>query len=215
MEITFLGHASFKLKGKKTTVVTDPYDGSVVGLKFPKVDADLVTISHDHADHNASKAVGGNPFVIHGPGEYEVAGVGVIGISTYHDSNKGSDRGVNTVYSLQIDGLRIVHAGDLGHMLTDKQIEELGECDILIVPVGGHYTIDAKQAQELVQEIEPSIVIPMHYQVGGLKEELKSVLSPVETFTKLFSMETVTPQPKLIVTKDKLPETMQLVVLGT
>ena len=119
MEILPLGHASFKLRGKQATVVTDPYDGTQMSVKFPKhVEADIVTVSHDHYDHNAVSLVGGAPFIIRGPGEYEIKGVSIIGIATYHDEEEGNARGRNTIYRIEIDGVKIGHAGYLGHTLT-------------------------------------------------------------------------------------------------
>src|SRR3989344_1580615 len=135
MEISYLGHASFRLKGKQMTVVTDPYDERAG--KFPKdVTANMVTVSHDHGDHNQVVKIGGQPFVIDGPGEYEVGGVSVVGIHTWHDEEKGGQRGGNTVYVIEMEGLRMAHLGDLGHKLAQDQLEEMGDIDILLVPVG-------------------------------------------------------------------------------
>jgi L-ascorbate metabolism protein UlaG (beta-lactamase superfamily) len=125
----------------------------------------------------------------------------------------GKARGTNTIFTFEIDGVHIVHLGDLGEMLTDKEIDQLGTVDILFVPVGGTYTITAKQASELIPEIEPSVVIPMHYGRPDLDQKTFGELTPVETFTKLMGLESVVPQPKLSITKDKIPEQMQIVVL--
>jgi L-ascorbate metabolism protein UlaG (beta-lactamase superfamily) len=213
MEITYLGHSSFKLKGKKATLVTDPYDPKAVGLKFPKVEADILTISHQHEDHNAKHNIAGTPFVIEGPGEYEVKGISVIGVSSFHDNEKGQQRGNNTMYSIEIDGIHLVHLGDLGHKLTEKDIEALGVVDILMVPVGGMYTITAKQAAELIPDIDPSVVIPMHYGRPELDQKIYGELTDLQTFLKAVGAEAVTPQSKLSITKDKLPETLQIIVL--
>lgn len=212
MDITYLGHSSFKLKGKKTTVVTDPFDPAMVGMKFPKTEANIVTVSHAHHDHNATSQIGGSPFIVSGPGEYEVMGVSVIGIDSFHDNVKGKERGRNTIYNIEIDGIHIVHLGDLGEMLTDKEIEQV-YADILLIPVGGHYTITAKQASELIPEIEPSIVIPMHYGRKELDQKVFADLAPLDQFLKAMGKEEVPPLPKLSITKDKLPEQMQIVVL--
>lgn len=143
MDISFLGHSAFKLKGKTASVVTDPYDPSI-GLKFPKTEADIVTITHDHLDHNAADQVGGNPFVISGPGEYEVKGIKIIGVPSFHDEKKGEVRGKNTIYNIKIDGLYICHLGDLGQTeLGSEQSDAIGQVDVLLIPVGGFYTIDA------------------------------------------------------------------------
>lgn len=213
MEITYLGHSSFKIKGKKTSVVTDPFYPAKVGLKFPKVEADIVTVSHGHDDHNATDQVSGMPFIIDSPGEYEVKGVSIIGVPSYHDSEKGAKRGKNTIYSIEVDGVHITHLGDLGEMLTDKETEQIGDIDILFIPVGGVYTISAKQAAELITEIEPKIVIPMHFNRPELKKDVFSELTDLETFLKLMGGSQPTKQAKLVTTKDKLPDQMQVIVL--
>lgn len=182
MEITFLGHSSFKIKGKNTTVITDPYDPEMVGLKFIKTDADIVTVSHHHRDHDYLNDISNVKKVVDGPGEYEIAGVSIIGISTFHDNAKGAERGKNTIYIIEIDGMRILHLGDLGHKLEDNQIKEIGTIDILMIPVGGTFTINAKEAAEVVKQIGASIIIPMHYKTEGLNPELANNLTQVEDF---------------------------------
>jgi len=207
MDITSLGHSSFRIKGKTTTIVTDPFDSSFIGLKFPKhVAADIVTVSHGHKDHNAVSELEGNPFVVDGPGEYEIKGVGIVGISSHHDTEK-KER--NTIYRLEMEDLNIVHLGDLGRMLTSEEIDTLDGVDILMIPVGGTFTIDAGQAAKIVSEIDPSIIIPMHYQKPGLKFDL----APVSAFLKEMGQETVTAQSKFSVTKAKLPEQKQIIIL--
>jgi len=213
MDITYLGHSSFRIRGKSTVVVTDPYSPDV-GLKFPKhIEADIVTVSHDHGDHNCISQVEGNPFVIKGPGEYEIKGVGVVGMSVFHDEQKGELRGRNTIYRIEIDGISIVHLGDLGHMLTNDDIEALDGVNVLLVPVGGLHTIDAARASQIVNEIEPSIVIPMHYGRPELNQKIFSQLSPLSAFLKEIGKEDIIPVPKLNISKDKLPAETQVVVL--
>jgi L-ascorbate metabolism protein UlaG (beta-lactamase superfamily) len=182
MDITFLGHSSFRLKGKTASLVTDPFDSKVVGFPFPKVSADIVTISHNHDDHNKAELVKDVKKVVSGPGEYEINEVSIIGISSYHDDKKGAKRGKNTIYVIEMDGLRIVHLGDLGHKLSEKFIEKVGSVDVLIIPVGGEYTIDATQAAELVRTIEPKIIIPMHFKVPKLNAQTFAKISSVEPF---------------------------------
>lgn len=214
MEITYLGHSSFKIRGKSVTVVTDPF-APYIGIKFPKhTEADIVTISHDHEDHNNADSVEGNPFIVRGPGEYEVKGVGIVGISVFHDDVKGQKRGKNTIYRIEIDGLSIVHLGDLGHTLVSDQVDELDGVDILMIPVGGVYTIDAARAREVVSAIEPSIVIPMHYNRSGLDPKIFGTLTPVNSFLKEMGKEGIAPISKLSITKDKLSEELQVVVLS-
>lgn len=208
MDIIPLGHASFKLRGKNATVVTDPYDGGGVSLKFPKhVEADILTVSHDHADHNAVHLVGGTPFFVHGPGEYEIKGVSVIGVASFHDEKEGADRGRNTMYRIEVDGVKIGHLGDLGHVLSSAQVDALDGIDILLVPIGGVYTIDAEKAAQVVSDIEPRIVIPMHD--GRSNKEL----APLEQFLKVMNKGEITPVPKLTISREKLPTEMQVVVL--
>lgn len=214
MEITSLGHASFKIRGKQATLVTDPYDPSLVGLKFPRnIEADIVTVSHDHPDHNYVTAVSGQPFVIRGPGEYEVKGVAMVGIATFHDEAGGGKRGRNTLYRIDIDGVSLVHLGDLGHKLTSEQLDALDGVDILLTPVGGFYTIDAGVAAQIVGDLEPKIVIPMHYNRAGLNQDGFGELQPVSAFLKEIGKEGVAPQPKLTISKDKLPTELQVIVL--
>src|SRR5258706_1744173 len=180
MEITYLGHSAFKIKGKSISIITDPYSSDKVGLKFPKSEAEIETVSHHHKDHDFVESVAGIKKVIDGPGEYEIAGVSIIGISSFHDDKKGAERGKNTIYVIEIDNMRLVHLGDLGHKLDETQIKEIGTIDIAFIPVGGTYTIDAKVAVEVVNQIGASIIIPMHYDVVGLT--LSEKLDPVDTF---------------------------------
>lgn len=210
MEIVYLGHSSFRLKGKQASVVTDPY-AAAVG-KFPRdIEADIVTVSHGHPDHNEVKAVKGTPFVIDGPGEYEVKDVSVVGVHSWHDSNEGADRGANTMYVIEMDGLRIAHLGDLGHKLSEAQLAEIGPIDIVMVPIGGTYTIDPKMANEVVRQVDPWIVIPMHYQQDGIN--LQASIAGVEAFMKESGKEAPQPLPKLLITADKLPTELQIVLL--
>ena len=215
MDIYWGGQALFKLKGKNASVIIDPYDPNFTGLKLPKdLTADVVLSTHDHGDHNNVGAVNspiGKPMVFKDPGEYEVAGVVITGIETFHDSSNGGERGKNTIFHLMFDRLNIVHLGDLGQVkLTEEQITQIGETDILLIPVGSIYTIDAKAAAFIVSQLEPKIIIPMHFKIEGLKFELDGV----EKFLKEMGAETVTPQPKLSITKEKLPEEPQVILLA-
>ena len=212
MEITFLGHSSFKLKGKTGSVVTDPFDPQMVGFKYAGVEGDIVTVSHEHDDHNRASLVKGAKRVISGPGEYEILGISILGFPSFHDDKEGSVRGKNTIYVFEIDGLRIAHLGDLGHALSEELVEDLGDIDILMVPVGGEYTIGPNEATNVVSAIEPTIVIPMHYQMPGLKSETFSKLTPVDSFLKEVGL-TSENLPKLIVKKEELGEDKKVVVL--
>lgn len=212
MDITYLGHSSFRLRGKSATLVTDPFDPKTVGMKYSGVSADIVTISHGHDDHNQSSLVKDVQRVISGPGEYEIKGVSVIGIPSYHDEKKGELRGKNTIYVIEMDGLRTVHLGDLGHTLSEDTLEDLGTVDILLIPVGGEYTIGPTQAAELVSTIEPSITIPMHYHAEGINEEIFGKISKVDNFLKEVGLPTVTAD-KFSIKKDELQEEQKIVVL--
>ncbi|TSC89402.1 MAG: beta-lactamase fold-like Zn-dependent hydrolase [Microgenomates group bacterium Gr01-1014_5] len=218
MEIQYLGHSSFRIKGKTVTIVTDPYDSEKVGFKFPKLEATIVTISHDHFDHNQAQLVdpsagsGQAPKVVSGPGEYEIAGVSIFGTHTYHDNKNGEERGSNTVYTITIDGVNICHLGDLGHKLSDEQLDSIGNVDVLLVPVGGVDTIDPSEASQVISQIEPKIIIPMHYKVPGLAISKRDDMSDVEAFVKEIGIEPVRDN-KFVITPDKMLEEVQLVVL--
>ena len=212
MEIIYLGHSSFRIKGKDVYLVTDPFADPDLGFKFPKVEADIVTVSHNHQDHNASNQVGGNPFIISGPGEYEVKGVSVFGINSFHDAKLGKELGFNTIYVIETEGLRICHLGDLGETLSDKQLEEINGVDILMVPVGGIWTLNPEQALSIVSAIEPSIVLPIHFKVPGMGGEFAK-LSALPDFLKLTDQTNFEPIPKLVISKDRLPEEKQFVIL--
>lgn len=211
MEISYFGHSCFKIKTKTTTVVTDPYDPEMVGLKYPKIEADIVTVSHGHTDHNFLEKIAGTPFVVNGPGEYEVKSVSIFGIESYHDNKKGKERGLNTVYLIEAEGLRVCHLGDLGQKLDEEQLEEVDGIDILLAPVGGFYTLGPKEAVEVIGQVEPLIVIPMHYKAVGMTSSFKDLVK-VDDFTKELGIE-VEPVKKLFISKDKLPEEREVVVL--
>ncbi len=212
MDITYFGHSSFKLRGKTATVVTDPYDPKMVGLKFAKVSADIVTVSHDHHDHNFVSQVTDVKKVVQGPGEYEISGVSIIGFDSYHDEAKGLERGKNTIFVIEIDGIRVAHLGDLGHKLSEDVIGEMGTVDILLIPVGGVYTIDSDTAAEVVREIEPSITIPMHYYIDGMDENAFGKLAKVDAFITEIGLS-VERLEKLSLKKSEIQEDQKVIVL--
>jgi len=210
MIITWMGHSCFKIQDKVgpegITVVTDPFD-KTVGLKVPNFEADIVTVSHDHYDHNNSSSLRGEPFVIKGAGEYDVKGILVHGVSSQHGGEKDIE---NIIYRFEVDGISISHLGDLGHVLDNKQLEVVVGTDILLIPVGGKYTIDAKKAVEVVSQIEPRIVIPMHYKMSGSKI---TDIDGVDKFVKEMGLKP-TEEEKLKISKKDLPqEDMELVIL--
>ncbi len=216
MLITWLGHSAFKLQGKSqtdtVTIITDPFSPEKVGLKLPRLEGEIVTISHNHDDHNNSGAVKGDPHIIAGAGEYEVKGVFIEGVFSYHDTVKGAERGTNIMYRFEIEDVSVTHLGDLGTELDNKQLESLEGTDILLVPVGGVYTINAATAVKVINQIEPRIVIPMHYDVPGLK--LGNKLDPVENFLKAIGVKPRR-EEKLKINKKDLPQDiMEVVVLS-
>ena len=194
MDVTWLGQSCFRLRGKNAAVVTDPYPPSL-GLRLPRQEAEVVTVSHEHENHSYTQAVRDGAFEIMGPGEYEIAGVSVIGFPTFHDSEKGSKRGRNTVYLIEIDDVRVCHLGDLGHPLDDAEAETVASVDVLLVPVGGQTAINAAQAAEVVRQLEPRFVVPMHYATPGVKVQLDGV----ERFLKEMAVTSYEAQPKLTV----------------
>lgn len=188
MDITYLGHSSFKIKTKTATIITDPFDPKMLGLKYSGAEGEIVTISHAHPDHNTSEKVTGVKKVLEGPGEYEVMGVSIIGYPSFHDGKGGIERGKNTIFIFEAEGLRLAHLGDLGHVLSDDLVNEIGSIDILMIPVGGKFTIGPKEATEIVGKIDPFFTIPMHYSVPGLNPQTFTGLEPVEPFLKEIGM---------------------------
>ena len=209
MEITWLGHSCFRIRGKEATLLTDPYDGSI-GYSLGKPKANIVTSSHSHPGHGFTSGVGGAPRIVHGPGEYEVSGVFITGIGTFHDAEKGRERGGNTIYLIEMEDMTLCHLGDLGHPLSSEQVEETSGVEVLLVPVGGLSTIDASQAAETVRLLQPRIVNPMHFQTAALRFQLE----PVDKFLREMGLKADVPaQPKLSITKAGLPDETQVVVL--
>ena len=208
MDINWLGHSCFKIRGRQASIVTDPYPPDL-GYSLGKPTADIVTVSHQHPSHNYHQGVGGEPRLITGPGEYEIAGVLIIGIATFHDAEGGQKRGKNTIYLMDVDGVAICHLGDLGHVLTAEQVEEIDDVDMLLLPVGGVSTINASMAAEVIRQLEPKVVVPMHYKTPVLNREL----GPVEKFLKEMGIERLDSQPKLSLTPSSLPASTQVFLL--
>lgn len=187
MKIRYLGHSSFQLiESTGTTIVTDPYSSSL-GSEMPAVTADAVTVSHHHYDHDAVERVGGKPLVIDKEGSYELDGVDINSIRSFHDPEGGRLRGENIIFKFSMDGIEVCHLGDIGEECSTELIEALLPVDVLLIPVGGTYTIDAEQAKEYVDRIMPDIVVPMHYREKGKKLDVDRV----EEFTDLFDEEEV------------------------
>jgi len=208
MEIDWFGLSCFRLRARDATVVTDPYEKSI-GLKLPRPRADIVTISHNHAGHDHADGVAGNPKIIQGPGEYEISNVFVTGVQTFHDKRGGKDRGKNTVYALNIEGLNVCHLGDLGHVPTQAQADLIGQVDILLVPVGAGNALNASDAAEVVSLFEPQVVIPMHYRVP----ELAVKLDVVDKFIKEMGIKAPAAVESLNFKRDNLPKETQVFLL--
>jgi L-ascorbate metabolism protein UlaG (beta-lactamase superfamily) len=209
MQINWYGHSCFRLRDRYGTVVTDPY-GDDIGYSLPRLRADIVTVTHDHPDHANVKAIKGNPQVISGPGEYEIKGIFVLGIPAQPEETQTKLGVRNTVYLFDFEGVTVCHLGDLRHVPTQSQVEELGDVDVLLIPVGGGTTLGASEASEVISLLEPKIVIPMHYQT----ELLKGVkLAPVDHFLKEMGIKEVAPVDVLKVTKGALPTETQVVVM--
>jgi L-ascorbate metabolism protein UlaG (beta-lactamase superfamily) len=209
VEITWLGHACFRLKGSQAVVITDPFPPDL-GYSLSKATANIVTVSHQHPSHAYVQGVGGEPKVVQGPGEYEISGVLLLGIAAYHDADGGQKRGKNTVYLMEIDGITVCHLGDLGQALTPAQVEEIGDVDVLLLPVGGVSTIDASQAAHVIRQLEPKAVVPMHYKTPAIKRELDTV----DKFLKEMGLDGIEPRPKLSVNRSNLPLSTQVFLLN-
>ena len=209
MKIKWLGHASFMITSDSgIKIITDPYKTSEA-VKYGRIEesADVVTVSHEHDDHNNAAAVKGNPEVLRGMAE--VRGIEFRSISTYHDDAQGQQRGKNTIFCFEVDGIRVCHLGDLGHFLSDSQVAELGRMDVLLIPVGSYFTIDAKAATKICDRLKPGVVIPMHYKTDKLDYPVSGVdgfLQGKENIVRLSAAEVEFKQ-------GELPAQTQIIVL--
>ncbi len=210
MRIRWYGHSCFLFTSKDgIKVLTDPFDKSV-GYSIPDVEPDIVTTSHEHFDHNAVALLKGKFITLKGVVDREELGIKIRSINSYHDESLGSKRGENQIFVFKIDEINIAHLGDLGHVLTKEQIEKLGEIDILCIPIGGIYTVDANQALEIVEKVNPKIVLPMHYKTSNLKFDL----APVESFLSLikYPIKRLT-EKEIEISKENLPKSTEVWVL--
>ncbi len=207
MIIKWLGHASFLLESAGIKLLTDPFNAEI-GYQPYKEKVDIVTVSHEHWDHNAVDTLSGNPRVIRETGLSTIDDINILGISSFHDTKQGRERGLNTIFKISSENLDIVHLGDLGHVLSDRQIVEIGNVDIILVPVGGRYTVDAEAAYEVVEQLQPNIIIPMHFLTPDVSLQ---ELAPVEAFTAKFPR--VIKKPFLEISKEALTSEARLIVL--
>ena len=185
MKIKYYGHAAFLIttdQGMK--IILDPYEAGAFGgaLSYGQIkdQPDIVLISHDHADHNETKSLPGSFQIVKTGGSTTAKGISIKGIPTYHDPSKGSERGANLIFTLSVDGMTVCHLGDLGHLLSEKELSEIGPVDILLIPVGGFFTIDPKEAERVAKQIKPKVLIPMHFKT----EKCGFSIVPVEDFLK-------------------------------
>lgn len=211
MKIKWLAHASFLMtseEGKK--IITDPYKvGGAINYAPINESADVVTISHDHTDHNNARAVKGNPTIIKDAGITKAKGIEFRGIPSYHDTAQGSQRGENIIFCFTLDGIKICHLGDLGHLLSNEQIAEIGSVDILLIPVGGYFTIDAEQATTVAKSLKARIVIPMHYKTPKCDYPLSRIEEFLKDKRNVRKLNSTEAEYK----KEQIPEEVEIVVL--
>lgn len=212
MLIKYLGHSAFLMRSRDgVRIITDPYSPTQgVNYRPIKEEADIVTISHKHWDHNEADAVRGNPDIIRKEGREEAKGIRIIGIPSYHDTSGGRERGKNIIYIYEVEGMRVCHLGDLGHELSEEQISRMGKIDICFIPVGGTYTIGPEEAKRIIEAIDPKIVIPMHFKTPSLNFPITGVeefIYGVDNVIRVDSSE-------YDVEKEKLPLRREIVVLS-
>jgi L-ascorbate metabolism protein UlaG (beta-lactamase superfamily) len=218
MKIKWYGHSAFLITSDQgSRIIIDPYDVNFQPehLTYGRINdrADAVLTTHEHGDHNGTKDLPGAPELVKGKGTRTIQGISIKGIPVFHDTSKGSERGENTIFTLSVDGLKICHLGDLGHLLNDQQVAEIGAIDILLIPVGGYFTIDAGQATQVAKQIKPKVLIPMHYKT----EKCGFPIAPVEDFLKgksnvkhpgsseaTFAAKELPQQPEIVVLKHAL-----------
>jgi L-ascorbate metabolism protein UlaG (beta-lactamase superfamily) len=213
MKVKWLGHACFLLTSESgLRIITDPYTPGAFGLDYapPAETADIVTVSHEHADHNNVAAVKGNPQVVRGAGSHEAKGVQFKGVATAHDQSSGKERGANTILCFALDGIRVCHLGDLGHDLSDQTVAAIGDVDVLLIPVGGNFTIDAALANRLCQKLAPKVVIPMHFKNARCPG---FPVAGVEDFTRGRQQVKTIDGSEVEVKKEQLPTGAETIVL--
>ena len=214
MKVKWYGHSSFLITSDKGfKIITDPYEpggfkGAISYGRIPD-EADVVLVSHDHADHNDVKSLPGKPMVVKGSGTHRAKDLEIKGIPSYHDEGQGSQRGENTIFCFTLDGLQICHLGDLGHVPTEQQVKQIGPVDLLFIPVGGFYTIDSSQATLTAKQLNPRVIIPMHFKTP----RCGFPLAIVEEFTKGKSAVKNLGASELEIKKEKLPPTPEIIVL--
>jgi L-ascorbate metabolism protein UlaG (beta-lactamase superfamily) len=213
MKVKWLGHACFLLTSDSgLRIITDPYTPGVFGLEYapPAETADIVTVSHDHADHNNVADVKGNPQVVQGVGSHQAKGVRFKGIATAHDESSGKERGTNTIFCFALDGINVCHLGDLGHDLSDQTVADIGDVNVLLIPVGGNFTIDAPVANGICKKLAPNVIIPMHFKNARCPS---FPVAGVEEFTRERQQVTTSDSSEVEVKKEQLPSGGETIVL--
>jgi len=213
MVINWYGQSCFKITSGELVLAIDPFSKEI-GLTPPRFKTDILLKTHDHRDHSNLESIPEGAFIIGEPGEYEIKGVPITGIESFHDDQNGKERGKNTIYKFEVEEIKLAHLGDFGEKeIRSETLDELGDIDILFIPVGGVYTIDAEGAEKIIRQIEPRIVIPMHYKIPGLTVKL----APVDEFLKEMGIKKLEPEEKLVIKKKDLPEAEQtkIVLLKT
>jgi L-ascorbate metabolism protein UlaG (beta-lactamase superfamily) len=213
MKVKYYGHAAFLITSNQgTRIITDPYKpGAFDATSYGKIpdEADVVVVSHDHDDHNNSEELPGNPEEVRTPGKRSVHGIEFNGIATFHDTSSGKERGENIIFSFTVDGITICHLGDLGHVLSQNEVEAIGAVDLLLTPVGGFYTIDSKAATEVARQLNPSVIIPMHFKTG----KCEFPITPVDEFTEGKAKVKVMNSSEISLEKGELPKETEIIVL--
>lgn len=207
MDITWLGHSCFRLHDADMTVVTDPYPASV-GLRIDNRPAEIVTVSNTHPNHNNTKGIDGDPKVFNNPGEYEFNGVTARGVMTPLVEGQSQEER-NIAFTIEIGGINICHLGDISMPMTTRMMDELKPIDVVLVPTGGHCTLDMDQVYQTLQDLDPKIVIPMHYKTDGIAVEV----DPIDNFVRRMGLDEVQPSPRLVVTSSNLGTDMRVVVM--
>lgn len=214
MKVKWYGHASFLITSEEgLKIITDPYEpggfGGAIGYgKIPDA-ADIVLVSHDHADHNHVEGLPGKPQIIQGAGFHRAKDLEIRGIPAYHDERKGAERGENTIFCFTLDGLRVCHLGDLGHVPTEQEAQQIGPVDLLLMPIGGVYTINPSQATQTAQKLNPRVIIPVHFKTP----RCGFPVAKVEEYTKGKSSVKALKSSELEMKKEALPKATEIIVL--
>ncbi|WP_088189130.1 MBL fold metallo-hydrolase [Desulfosporosinus sp. FKA] len=208
MHIRWFGHSCFLFTNQEgLKILTDPFNEKV-GYPLPEVNTDIITVSHHHHDHDYIQGLPGKPLIIDEEGQHNISGLSLTGTKTFHDDDLGSKRGKNVLFSFTMDGVTVVHLGDLGHVLTPEQLSNVGQVDIVCIPVGGFYTIDAEQAYQVIRQLNPKIILPMHYKRD---DTISLPIAGVDSFLKHFDL--IKKAKDLNISSSSLPQSQEVVVL--